>query len=160
MLIEKRIRRARRWCSAPRHQRRRVFALLTVVAAATPPLHAFAQGDPGPPALPQSHSAARGWLELAQDQRSYRDRTGPLDLKQERQLEVIERSQRLDLRALQQRDARELERAERAQRLAPPGALNSTRVPARDAAADIRRRAERHRSNIRRQQQGLPFHRR
>lgn len=100
---------------------------------------------------------ARGWIELEQDQRTYRNKVETIDLQQQRELEVIERSQQLDLRALQQRDRRELDRVEREQRLTPPSNLDRGRIQTRDAAADIRRRAERHRSNIRLQQEGLPF---
>jgi hypothetical protein len=107
----------------------------------------------------QSRSDARGWLQLDLDQRAYRERVEPLDLQQQRRLEVIEREQRLDLRALQQRDARELEQAARQRRLAPDHDLGVA-IPRRDAAADIRRRAERHRDNIRREQLWLPFSRR
>lgn len=105
----------------------------------------------------QERRAARGWLELEQDQRAYRDRVAPLDLKEQRQLEVIERSQQLGLRRLQQRNARQRDKLERQRRVTPPGNLDAYNVPKRDAAADIRRRAERHRSMIRSQQQGLPF---
>ncbi len=101
----------------------------------------------------------RGWIELEQDQRAYREAVKPLDLEQQRQLETIERSQALDLRALQQRNAREIERLERQQRIAPSSNLKRLRAPTRDTAADIRRRAERHRTNIRLQQEGLPSRR-
>lgn len=117
-------------------------------------------GNASPLAATQERRAARGWLELEQDQRAYRSRVAPLDLKQQRQLETIERSQRLDLRAIQQRDAREVDRRERQQRLQPRSNLDAHSVPRRDAAADSRRRAERHRATIRSQQQGLPFSRR
>ncbi len=103
----------------------------------------------------QERHAARGWLELEQEQRAYRDRVEPLDLQQQRELEIIERSQQLDLRRLQQRNVRDLDRLERQRRLRPPS--KAYNVPKRDAAADIRRRAERHRSMIRSQQRGLPF---
>ena len=104
---------------------------------------------------------ARGWLELDVDQRAYRDRVSPLDLKQQRRLETIERSQRIDLRAMQQRNQRDLERVERQRRLRQtPGSIRTPTIPARDNAADIRLRAERHRLNIRSQQDALPFKRR
>jgi hypothetical protein len=107
----------------------------------------------------QERRAARGWIELEQEQRAYRNRLGSLDLKRQRQLETLERSQQLDLRALQQRDARAIDRVERQQRIIPQANLNAYRRPARDAAADIRQRAERHRVKIRGQQDGRSFRR-
>ncbi len=52
---------------------------------------------------------ASGWLQLERDQRTFRERAGPLDLREQRELSVIERRQRTDLRALDQR----LDRAQR-----------------------------------------------
>ncbi len=136
-------------------------ALIAVLLALTLPI-AVAEA---PSAGADAHAAsaqrreARGWIELEQNQRAYRDRVEPLGLKQQRQLETIERSQGVDLRALQQRDAREIERLERQQRITPSSNLDRTRAPTRDATTDIRRRAERHRTNIRLQQEGLPFRR-
>jgi len=136
-------------------------ALIAVLLALTLPIAAAEPPSAGADALAASaqRREARGWIELEQNQRAYRDRVEPLGLKQQRQLETIERSQGVDLRALQQRDAREIERLERQQRIAPSSNLDHTRAPTRDAAADIRRRAERHRTNIRLQQEGLPFRR-
>ena len=131
-----------------------VLAVLGVTAEADEPT---LSSNPGVLEATQERRDARGWLELEQNQRAYRDRVAPLDLKQQRQLETIERSQQLDLRRLQQRNVRELDKLERQRRLTPPGNLDAYNVPKRDAAADIRRRAERHRSMIRSQQQGLPF---
>ncbi|WP_462321819.1 hypothetical protein [Halochromatium sp.] len=107
----------------------------------------------------QGRRSARSWLELEQAQRAYRDRVAPLDLKQHRQLEAIERSQQLDLRRLQQRNARELDRIERQRRLTPPSNLDTYNGPSWGSAADNRRRAERHRWMIRGQHQRPPFHR-
>jgi hypothetical protein len=107
-------------------------------------------------ATPQPSAAgdmrATGWLQLERDQRRYRERVEPLDPREERQLEVIERSQRDDLRAAQQR----LERAERfddrQQRMTPAPV-----VPRRDWGAERRRVIERKRLEVQMQQQGLPF---
>lgn len=137
-----------------------VLLLFSGLLADVHPLRAAGQGDPAAAGAHQRHDAARGWLTLEGDQRAYRDRVGPLGLKHQRQLETIERSQQLDLRAVQQRTGRQIERAERVQRLAPSSNLGTPQIPMRDAAADIRRRIERHRYNIRSQQGWLPFHRR
>ena len=102
----------------------------------------------------QERRDARGWLELEQEQRAYRDRVAPLDLKQQRQLEIIERSQRLDLRRMQQRDAREIERLERQQRLRSSTSRDAYSLSRRGAAADIQRRVEQRRARIRNQQEG------
>lgn len=107
----------------------------------------------------QERRAARSWLELEQEQRAYRNRVAPLDLKQHRQLEIIERSQQLDLRRLQQGNARELDRLERQRRLTPPSNLNTYNGPRWGSAGDNRRRAERHRWMIRGQHQRPLFHR-
>lgn len=118
------------------------------------PAVAGGAGDDAPAlSATQERSDARGWLELEQEQRAYRDRVAPLDLKQQRQLEIIERSQRLDLRRIQQRDTREIERLERQQRLRSPTARDAYSLPRRGAAADIQRRAEQRRARIRNQQE-------
>ncbi len=131
--------------------------LILLVGALTPALAQPPESGVRALSGAEKRREARGWIELEQDQRAYRSKVEPLDLQQQRELEVIERSQALDLRALQQRDVRELERVERQQRLTPSSNLDRGRIQTRDAAADIRRRAERHRSNIRLQQEGLPF---
>lgn len=100
---------------------------------------------------------ARGWLRLESAQRSERDRIEPLSLEETRALEVIERGQRLRLRALEQANRRAADRAERSARLTPMSNLGVGTLPARDAAADIRRRAERYRQRLNDQQLGLPF---
>jgi hypothetical protein len=101
--------------------------------------------------------AARGWLELEHAQRTYRERVEPLPLPSHRQLEVIERSQRLDLRQMQQKDQRALSTAERESRLAPRSNLGADPIPFRDATTNIRRRAQRYRQRLHQQQSGLPF---
>jgi hypothetical protein len=108
----------------------------------------------------QQRREARGWLELDIEQRAYRDRPPKLDLQQRRQLDALERSQRVDLRAAQQRHQRTLEQSQRERRLSPPGNLGAPTLPMRDNAADIRRRAERHRLDIRSQQDAMSFRRR
>lgn len=145
-----------------RHKRCRTIGqlLLILVAHASPVAAEAPQGAASALGATQERRTARGWIELEQDQRAYRNRVAPLDLKQQRQLETIERSQQLDLRALQQHNTRAINRAEHQQRIAPQTNLGADSVPARDAAADIRRRAERHRFNIRSQQDGIPFQRR
>ncbi|MBK5939993.1 hypothetical protein CCR96_12235 [Halochromatium roseum] len=147
---------------AIRDKRCRTFSLLLLILVAhgLPVVAQVSSDSANALGSTQERHAARGWIELEQNQRAYRNRVAPLDLKQQRQLETIERSQQLDLRALQQRNARAIDRAEHQQRIAPQTNLGADRVPARDAAADIRRRAERHRVNIRGQQEGLPFRRR
>lgn len=137
-----------------------VFLVSVGMLTNVQPLPASAQGVSEAVGARQTRDAARGWLILEGYQRTYRDRVGPLGLKQRRQLDSIERSQQLDLRAVQQRNARQVESAERTQRLAPSSSLGVPLIPKSDAAADIRRRIERHRYNIRSQQGRLPFHRR
>jgi hypothetical protein len=95
---------------------------------------------------------ARGWLELEQDQASYREPVLPLDLREQRQLEVIERSQRNDLRALQQRQQREVQLKRRSMRRAP-----KLDVPRRDPLQPQRRAVERLRLRIQMQQDGLSY---
>ncbi|MCF7978817.1 MAG: hypothetical protein K9L82_12520 [Chromatiaceae bacterium] len=144
-----------------RTRSRTIGLLLLILAAQGSPIAAqVSSGAANALGATQERRAARGWIELEQDQRAYRHRVAPLDLKQQRQLETIERSQQLDLRALQQRNTRAINRAEHQQRIAPQTNLGADRGPARDTAADIRRRAERHRFNLRSQQEGLPFRRR
>jgi len=100
----------------------------------------------------ETRREARGWLELQQDQTSYSERVAPLDLREQRQLEVIERDQRNDLRALQQRQQREVQFERQSTRRAP-----DTDVPRRDPFQPQRRAVERQRLRIQMQQDGLPY---
>lgn len=95
--------------------------------------------------------AAAGWLQLERDQRTYRERVEPLDLREQRQLGAIERQQRNDLRAVEQR-ARRTERLDRRLSVTRPDS-----VPRRDGIAERRRAIERLRLRTRTQQYGLPF---
>ena len=105
----------------------------------------------------ETRREARGWLQLERDQQTYRERVEPLDLRDQRGLETIERSQRNDLRALQQRQRRELQ-AER--RLNRPGhsADLPRQIPRRDPFLQQRQTVERKRLEIRMQQDRLPYH--
>lgn len=99
--------------------------------------------------------AARGWLQLERDQQTYRDQVEPLDLREARRLEAVERQQRLDLRAAEQR----IERAERLDDRVREGRSpsTSTAVTGANRAAARRRTVDRQRQRVRSQQQGLPF---
>jgi hypothetical protein len=102
------------------------------------------------------HWSATGWLQLERDQRTYRERVAPLDLQEQRELGVIERSQRNDLRALEQR----VDRAERLDRHREAGPDRARPVPRRDYGAERRRALQRQRLDVQIQQQGLPYGRR
>jgi hypothetical protein len=108
----------------------------------------------GPAAAEQR--TASGWLQLERDQRTYRERVAPLDLQEQRELGVIERSQRNDLRALEQR----VDRAEQLDRRREAGPDRARPVPRRDYATQRRRALEQQRLDVQTQQQGLPYGRR
>ncbi|KAA6185788.1 hypothetical protein F2Q65_07240 [Thiohalocapsa marina] len=132
------------WTSAL-HGRARAILLFLLIGLVTDP------------ALAQTRREATGWLQLEQDQTAYRERIAPLDLRQRRQLDAVERQQRLEQRALQQRQARE----RRLPRPDPGPTLDAPRqIPPGDHRADWRRASERLRlqQEIRRSQ--LPFGRR
>ncbi|MCF7985213.1 MAG: hypothetical protein K9L70_12480 [Thiohalocapsa sp.] len=117
-------------------------------------------------AQPETRREASDWLQLERDQRSYRERVEPLGLQEERRLEAIERGQRDDLRALQQRRQRELDSARRRSELPrqadpspSPTPRPSTAVPRRDMFETHRRALERQRLHRRMQERVLPFER-
>lgn len=119
----------------------RVLALL---AALWTPLHA------GP------HQTAAGWLQLEQDQRAYRDRVAPLDLRERRELSIVEREQRNTLEAVRQRQRRVEQLERRRARLTPPRQV-PRQEPRRDWRADRRRVLEAQRLDLRMEQYRLPF---
>jgi hypothetical protein len=106
--------------------------------------------------LAETRREATGWLQLDRDQRTYRERVEPLDLRDQRRLETIERSQRNELRALQQRQ----ERAARAD-LGARGRQHDgdapRQIPRRDRFLQQRQGLERKRLEFRMQQDRLPF---
>lgn len=107
----------------------------------------------------QTRREAAGWLQLERDQTSYRERVGPLDLRDQRGLETVERTQRNALRALQQNQRRDMQ-AER-RRASPGPDLGTVReVPRRDMRFDQRRGIERQRLQFRLQREQLPYSRR
>jgi hypothetical protein len=116
-------------------------------------------------AQPDNRREASGWLELERDQRVYRERVEPLPLPDQRRLEAIERAQRDDLRALQQRQRRELDSARRRSELprqadpSPGGVPPGRAVPRRDMFDAHRRALERQRLQRRTREQVLPFDR-
>jgi hypothetical protein len=57
-------------------------------------------------AEPMTRTEAAGWLTLERDQRVYREQVAPLNLRERRRLDAIERGERNALRALQQREER------------------------------------------------------
>jgi hypothetical protein len=99
--------------------------------------------------------AARGWLQLERDQQTYRDRVEPLDLRETRRLEAVERQQRLDLRAAEQR----IDRSERLDDRVREGRspATSSAVTGANRAVERRRTIDRQRQRVRSQQQGLPL---
>jgi hypothetical protein len=115
-----------------------LFSLLGALAS---PLHG---GD----------RAAAGWLTLERDQRTYRERVAPLDLREQRDLSIIERRQRNDLRAIEQRRERS-EHLERQPRVSRP-----PEVPRRQLDGAGRRDLERQRLDLRMEQYRQPFGRR
>lgn len=83
-------------------------------------------GDRRQTSVAQQRTEARGWLQLDQEQRTYRERVEPLQPQEEATLEQLERRQQLDLRGLhleQRRDRRRQElrsRTHRPDRPPPP----------------------------------------
>ena len=106
---------------------------------------------------PQTRREAAGWLQLERDQTTYRERVGPLDLRDQRQLESIERAERSDLRALQQRQRRDIQ-TERRRARPDPDAVRA--VPRADRSVERRRAVERERLRFRMQREQLPYSRR
>jgi hypothetical protein len=68
------------------------------------PLTGSVRGEQGPA---RERTEARGWLQLEQDQRTYRDRAAPPTPGDPNALRGIEQRQRLELRQLQVRQERE-----------------------------------------------------
>lgn len=110
------------------------------------------------PAAGEQRREAAGWLELSRSQRAYRERVAPLTLREQRELSVIERSQRLDLRAEEQRRRRAIAAERREQPLAQPPGVQP--LPPRVLAPRLRRDDDRLRLRLQMQQQRLPFGRR
>lgn len=105
--------------------------------------------------------SAAGWLQLERDQRTYRERAGPLDLRETRELSTAERRQRNDLRAVEQRlERRALQQpAPRAPvPLAEPGTVSAPPdVPRPGADMQQGRALERERLQLRMRQYRQPF---
>jgi hypothetical protein len=103
------------------------------------------------------HESAAGWLQLERDQRTYRERVVPLDLREQRELSVIERQQRDALRGIEQRRryGEQLDRRERRS-----GVTQPRPVPRRDVDGAAGRDYERQRLDRRLEQYRLPFGRR
>jgi hypothetical protein len=99
--------------------------------------------------------AASGWLQLERDQQTYRDRVEPLDLRETRRLETVERQQRLDLRAEEQKIERAERLDDRMRGIRAPS--TSSAVSGADRSSVRRRTVDRQRQRVRSQQQGLPF---
>jgi hypothetical protein len=116
--------------------------VLGLLVAVISPLHA---GE---------RQSTSGWLTLERDQRTYREQVAPLDLREERELSVIERRQRNDLRAVEQRGERR-QRLERQPRVSDP-----PEVPRRELNGAGRRDNERRRLDLRMEQYRLPYGRR
>lgn len=106
---------------------------------------------------------AAGWLQLERDQRTYRQRVGPLDLREARELSTVERVQRNDLRAVEQRLERDASRRRRvldppAARPDQPGAVTPPpAMPRRGGGTDPGRALERQRLQLRMRQYRQPF---
>ncbi len=131
-------------------RRRGLYGLLTLV------LGFAAIAGPVPDAATQTHLEAAGWLQLERDQAAYRERVGPLDLKRERELEVIERTQDLQWRSLQQQQRWEAQRIGREHRLDAGGGEPPTRAR-REWFIDQRRSVQQQRLRTQIQQDSLPF---
>jgi hypothetical protein len=95
-----------------------------------------------------------GWLQLERDQRAYRERVAPLDLRERRDLSIIEREQRNALRATEQR-LRRREQLDDRDRVASP-----REMPRRNGNSERRRALERQRLDLRMEQYRLPYGRR
>lgn len=109
-------------------------------------------------------AAARGWLELDQAQRARRDLLAPLPLGSRRALDAVERRERLDLRALDQRQQRAAELARRRDEAigrpgAPAGAVGPAAADARisGAARVDRQRRQREALRLDRQRRSPTF---
>jgi hypothetical protein len=97
------------------------------------------------------HESAAGWLQLKRDQRVYRDRVAPLDLREQRELSIIERRQRDRLRRIEQRQ-------ERSERLELPARVSQPPdIPRRGPDGAGRRALERQRLDLRMEQYRQPF---
>jgi len=105
------------------------------------------------------HQSAQGWLQLEQDQRAYRERVAPLDLREQRELSTIERQQRLDLQSLQQRQRWDEGLARRRPRIAPSPEVPRKPLP-RDWRSDRHRAGEALRLDQQMERYRLPFGRR
>jgi hypothetical protein len=119
-------------------------------------LAVFAWSMPAEGVNAETRREARGWLQLERDQQTYRERVEPLDLRDQRGLETIERSQRNDLRALQQRQRRELQTERRLNRPGHSADL-PRQIRRRDPFLQQRQAVERKRLEIRMQQDRLPY---
>lgn len=111
------------------------------------------------PPADSSRREAAGWLQLERDQRSYRERVEPLELREQRVLETIERRQRTDLRALQQRQRRELEtRQDELRRARQQADSESIPTPRRPGLGfEQQRELDRQRLDRRMEQERLPY---
>jgi hypothetical protein len=97
----------------------------------------------------EKRQQAGGWLQLRQDQETYRESLGPLTPGQAAALDALERQQQLQWRAMEQRQRESLQLRQRLERL--PG-------PAGSGAGEIglRRGLERERLDMRLQRDTLP----
>jgi hypothetical protein len=139
-----------------RYSRRPLLMLLTL-GLVLAPASAVAQGGAGE----QGREEASAWLQLRRDQAVYRERVEPLDLRDQRALETIERGQDLELEGVLQRQRLERSRQRLRERRLGAG------VDHHGDSADRAGMANRHRQLIREQrlrtriqQQTLPYHRR
>jgi hypothetical protein len=105
--------------------------------------------------------SAAGWLQLERDQRTYRERAGPLDLREARELSTVERRQRNDLRAVEQRLERRAPRQPAPRATAPlaePGTVTAPpEVPRPGSDMHQGRALERERLQLRMRQYRQPF---
>jgi hypothetical protein len=131
--------------------------MVSACGVALAPVSAIAQDG----SMAQRPADRGAWLQLRRDQAIYRERVEPLDLRDQRRLEVIEREQVMELEAVLQRQRLERSRQRLRERRLGSGTDRGV------GAADRADMANRHRQLIREQrlrtriqQQTLPHHRR
>jgi len=121
------------------------LVLAMLAGGAWTPLHA------GP------HASAAGWLQLEQDQRAYRERVAPLDLRERRALSSIQRTQRNDFAALEQRQRWSREQVYGQRYSQAPGVTPPPEMPPPRWRAGQHRAQEAQRLDRQMQQYRLPF---
>jgi hypothetical protein len=141
-----------------RHSRCRMPLLAVVLLSlAVAPVSGVAQDG----AMAEGRDDRGAWLQLRRDQTVYRERVEPLDLRDQRRLEAVERGQGLELEAVLQRQRLERSRRRlRERRLGAGGDRPGDAARRGDMANRHRQLIQEQRLRTRIQQQTLPYHRR